>query len=245
MNYLELVNKALDEAGQSLDPLTSTNFANPSGSKMYLRFKSWVAEAWEEIQTESKDAFFSSAVVVTSLRPRIRVYDLFAVTAIGGKSYYDTSNNLIEVVASKPAISGDATLGTYSGFLDIVPADGDYDKLEVGSLWTEDTLDPTPNTFKLSSFVGYGIDELDSRIQTLTNLPIILKVDNQEHTVQCTSWKEWRHPLKGEYGIPTLYTIGPDGYLYFYPNLAEDATLIAYGNTKPQLLALYSDTPSS
>lgn len=45
MNYLELVNLAIQEAGVDLDDLTSSTFANPSQTKMYTRFKSWVAQA--------------------------------------------------------------------------------------------------------------------------------------------------------------------------------------------------------
>ena len=244
MNYLELVNKALDEAGQSLDPLTSTTFANPTGSKMYLRFKSWVAEAWSELQTDNKEAFFTNTLVVTPVCPRVRVYNLYAVDSVVGKQYYSANGGLMTIVAQSDAISGDPLLSSYNGFLDIEPLGGDYELLELGGEWTEDTLDPNPSTFNLSSFVGYKETELTSGVQTLTKLPIILKIDTAEHTVCHLEWKDWNHTLKNEYGVPRLYTMGPDGHLYFYPNLAEDATLIAYGNRVPEILSLYSNTPT-
>lgn len=244
MNYLELVNKGIEESGVALDPLTSIDFDSPQGSKMYTRFKTWVADSWKELQTDGKESFFSSAVVVASLRPRIRVFNLFALTAIAGKQYFDGNGNVIEVAAVGPHMSGDATLGTYKGFLDIVNLGGEWDALDLGTVWTEDTLDPDPNVFTLNSFVGYSIAEIDPTIQTLTTQPIILKIDGAENEVIHTPWKAWRHPLKNEYGVPTLYTMGPDGYLYFYPNLSEDATLVAFGNTIPQVLTQSTDVPA-
>ena len=55
MDYLELTNRAVEEAGVELDPLTVPTFASPPGAKMYSRFKKWVADSWVEIQTDSKE----------------------------------------------------------------------------------------------------------------------------------------------------------------------------------------------
>jgi hypothetical protein len=243
MNYLELVNEAAKEAGVELDALTQANFANPPGSKMYSRFKTWIADAWRELQTKGKESYFSSAVVVTSLRPRVRVYNLEATTTVTGKQYINADGDVLSIVAEGPYVSGDKLAGTYTGFLDIA-ADSDFSVLELGTEWTEDTLDPNPNTFKIGGFVGYSIAEIDSTLQTLTSKPIILKIDGQEFPVNFIEWKSWMNELKGEYGVPRLYTTSPDGYLYFYPNLGNDATFLAYGNQRPQTLSAYSDIPT-
>jgi hypothetical protein len=243
MNYLELVNEATKEAGVELDALTQANFASPPGSKMYSRFKTWISDTWRELQTKGKESYFSSAVVVTSLRPRVRVYNLAATTTVIGKQYYNATDDVISVIAEGPSVSGDKLLGSYTGFLDI-GADTDFSVLELGSDWIEDTLDINPNSFKVGGFVGYSIAELDSTLQALTSKPIILRIEGQDFTVQFVEWKSWMNELKGEYGTPRLYTTSPDGYLYFYPNLGFDTTLLAYGNQKPQTLFAYSDVPT-
>lgn len=243
MDYLGLVNKAIDEAGPELDPLTISTFASPPGAKMYSRFKTWVTDSWEELQNfKGKESFFSNAVVVTSLRPRVRVFDLEATTAVHGKQYYDADNNIIEVVAEGPALTGDKGLGTYKGFLDIAPLDN-YENASLDSLWIEDTLDPNPNTFKISGFPGYKITEIDPTIKALASKPVTLKIGNKEHMVEPIEWKHWMPYVKGEYGVPRLYTMSPDGYLYFYPHLAENAVFMGFGTLKPQKLLQHDDVP--
>lgn len=245
MIYLDLVNKAVEEAGVELDPLTQASFASPPGAKMYSRFKTWVADSWKELQSfKGKEAFYGNAVVVTSLRPRVRVFNLEATTAVAGKQYYDADNQVIEVVAEGPAVSGDKSLGTYSGFLDLLPLEESYDTVSLGTTWTEDTVAVDKNVFTISGFPGYAISEIDSNIKGLSSKPLTLKIGNQEHLVTFIEWKHWMHEFHAEYGVPRLYTMSPDGYLYFYPHLAQNATVMGYGTLKPQMLNAYSDTPT-
>jgi hypothetical protein len=243
MNYLELVNSAVEEAGVELDLLTQVNFNAPAGSKMYTRFKKWVADAWKEIQTDNKESFFTNVAVTTQLRPRIRIYDGFSTTTFSGAQYFDAAGNIVNILADSPIHTGDATLSTYRGFLDIEELD-DYSTLVPGTLFTEDTMAPNPRTFKLANFGAYAPTELDPNIISVVNKPILMYLDGAQHEISFIAWKDWMHTFSREYGLPKLYTLNPDGYLYLYPNLAEPLTVSLYGNARPQVLSSYSDLPT-
>lgn len=242
MDYLELTNRAVEEAGVELDPLTAPTFASPPGAKMYSRFKKWVADSWVEIQTDSKETFFSNAVVVKPLRPRVRIFSGYASTGVAPKQYIDASDNVLEVSSEGFALGGDWAATTKKAFLDLVPLT-DYSALNANSLWTEDTLDINPNTFRISPFPAYAVTELDSTLMSLTKQPITLLIDGTEFTVPFLEWKEWMHATNKVYGTPQIYTFSPDGFLQFYPHLGDDAILTAVGNTRAQVLSSYSDYP--
>lgn len=242
MDYLELTNRAVEEAGVELDPLTAPTFASPPGAKMYSRFKKWVADSWVEIQTDSKETFFSNAVVVKPLRPRVRFFSGYASTAIAPKQYVDSAENVISISAEGFSLGGDWLATTKKGFLDLVPQ-ADYSKLDSNTLYTEDTLAPNPNTFKISQFPAYAVAEIDPGLMSLTKHPITLLIDGTEFVIPYIEWKEWMHAMNKEYGTPLVYTFSPDGFLQFYPHLAQDAVLTAVGNTKAQVLVDHADYP--
>lgn len=54
MNYLDLTNEAIRESGISLNALTSGNFTSSTLDPMYTKFKNFVIQAWEEIQTRAR-----------------------------------------------------------------------------------------------------------------------------------------------------------------------------------------------
>jgi len=243
MNYLELVNEAVKEAGVELDPLTAADFASPSGAKMYDRFKSWVALAWQDIQTDNKEWFFSNVAVVNNLRPRIRVKSALYPSGAGfaGKQFYN-GNVLIEIVDDGHFITGDNSLGTGELFLDINPTQ-DLSKVMSNMEFVEDTLDPNPASFRISVGPGYAVTEIDDRIDAIVKKDVTLLISNTEFPIKYVPWKNWHFDLKNEYGRPRQYTVSPEGFLHFYPNLKDNAVISAYANLLPQILTAYSDTP--
>lgn len=243
MNYLELVNEAVKEAGVELDPLTSADFANPNGSKMYDRFKSWVSLAWQDIQADNKEWFFSNVAVVSTLRPRIRIKSALDSAGAGfaGKQYFN-GDIILPVVDEGYFITGDSTLGTGELFLDVAE-DLDLSVVMTNMEFVEDTLAPDPQSFRISVGPGYEVSEIDLRIDALVKKDVNLLIDGSEFPIKYVPWKNWHFDLKNEYGRPRQYTVSPEGFVHFYPNLKDNAVISAYANLLPQVLTAYSDTP--
>jgi hypothetical protein len=73
MNYLELVNRAIQEAGKDQDDLTAGNFASPPSVRMYTRFKNWVNDAYKELQIRSNEWEFKNSLASVFIYPAIYV----------------------------------------------------------------------------------------------------------------------------------------------------------------------------
>lgn len=71
MNYLELVNRAIQEAGKDQDDLTAGNFASPPSVRMYTRFKNWVNDAYKELQMKSNEWEFKNNSATVFIYPAI------------------------------------------------------------------------------------------------------------------------------------------------------------------------------
>jgi hypothetical protein len=73
LNYLELVNRAIQEAGKDQDDLTAGNFASPPSVRMYTRFKNWVNDAYKELQMQNNEWEFKNGRASVFIYPAIYV----------------------------------------------------------------------------------------------------------------------------------------------------------------------------
>lgn len=244
MDNLTLVNNALKESGVTLQPLTSANFDAASGSAMYARFKSWVQQAWKDIQMDNTQWFFTTTPIVGTLYPRIRVKS--AKTAIGqsieNKQYFSSAEDIINVTSAGPFLSGDLATGTGEMFLNVEDITESTSYL-AGTYFEEDTLAVDKNHFELSIGPGYLPSELDSRVDDIARQDLTLIIDGSEVQVPYIQWDNWQHHYKQEYGTPACFTISPDGFLQFYPHLGKQATIAVFCNLAPQVLVGYNETP--
>ena len=71
--YLELVNGVVYESKQTLDPLTSVNFATPPRTSLYDRIKRWVNQCYMELLNDKPEWFFTSQRAVVTLGPRLLI----------------------------------------------------------------------------------------------------------------------------------------------------------------------------
>ena len=73
MNYLELVNKVLDESGKEQNPLTLGDWGSAeAGRRLYPRVKRLVREAWKMLQMKRNEWEFNSGEFVTTIYPRLK-----------------------------------------------------------------------------------------------------------------------------------------------------------------------------
>lgn len=71
--YRQLVNKALLEAGVTLDDIgTGSSFTSPD-DKMHSRFKTWVADSWKEVQMMYSELEFTIKQASIKFQPRIYI----------------------------------------------------------------------------------------------------------------------------------------------------------------------------
>lgn len=126
MNFIELVNGAIDESGATLTPLDSLDFANPS-DPMQRRFKNWTARAWKELQLSRERWTFMSKRGFGIIRPRIYVKNGSLLTApVPGDMFEGRINGCTFTVVKVTLLSGDWTLGTAEAFIDIDNIVGEY-----------------------------------------------------------------------------------------------------------------------
>lgn len=71
LTYRQLINKALQEAGVTLEDIgTGTSFTTPDDT-MHKRFKTWVADSWKEVQIMYSEIDFTIKKATLKVNPRI------------------------------------------------------------------------------------------------------------------------------------------------------------------------------
>lgn len=249
MNYLELVNKAIFEAGVDLDDLTSGTFAAPASTKMYTHFKQWVADAWEDIQLDHNEWQFVSANAVVQINPRILVKNGNRATApAAGYTYTSASGGVSFTIVSQSLLSGTWAGGTARAVLDIstIGGTGNFILLENYS-----ELTPTPAANKFT-FEFYGRYDLAAMVTDLGVAQVgsfsIQDEEGGSNTLTYVPWALWVEQgyelMYNIRGMPLFFTQTPDGQYDFYPRPERTYTL-AFTYIKDQsVLSAYSDIPT-
>lgn len=123
--YLALTNKVIREAGVSLAPLTSGDFATTT-DRMQILLKNYTADAWVNIQTDRKFWHFNRKRGVYILQPRIEFYDGNAEeeTFFDNITITDTNDNwTYHVNGSVYVESGTFAAGTARGWFNVTDSD--------------------------------------------------------------------------------------------------------------------------
>lgn len=76
MDYLQLVNKVLDESGKEQNPLDYDSWESAeAGRRLYPRVKRLVREAWKMLQMKRNEWEFNTGEFVTTIYPKLRFVD--------------------------------------------------------------------------------------------------------------------------------------------------------------------------
>lgn len=233
MNFLSLVNTAIEESKQSLDKLSPDTFDNPGRTVLYDRLKGWVSRSYQELVEERREWFFTNERGVATVRPRLHLVITdpmyipqegdtmvgaysgvrFAIVEIDGghEGYSDmevTVGVAFDNVVDMNALRQGEPLEAYSG-LDVFPlaakveARGTYDM----SFYLPNLNSINTNTITIQRSVldpDYA-NEMSSPAPPLSYLP----------------WPEWAKRYNNFYeplGHPRFVTTTNSGALQFYPH---------------------------
>lgn len=260
MNYLELVNRAIQEAGKDQDDLTAGTFASPPDVRMYNRFKNWINDSYRQIQMARNEWEFKTARASVFIYPALYVErGLRASSPPVGSVYIGDDTEFEFTVLQSILHSGTWAAGTakatlyfdegYEGadfkfnelFDEVSPVAassifrakgwGRYDFMADGQL--TDLLRPLEDTFMVQSTGGSSVQENDSSIG-LTPLVFI-------------DWDRWQATINGfagGRGSPSFITRAPDGDYEVWPRPDKAYVLNFTYTTTDGSLSAYSDTPS-
>lgn len=260
MNYLELVNRAIQESGKDQDDLTAGNFASPPDTRMYGRFKNWVNDSYRQIQMARNEWEFKTARASVFLHPALYIEQGNRATAPAAGAIFigddtDFEFELVQTITHSGAWNAGTAKATlyfaedYEGadfkfneqFDELSPVAagnvfrskgwGRYDFMADGQL--TDMIRPLEDTFMIQSTGGSSIQDNDAGI----GLDPLVFVD----------WDLWQPVLNGwagGRGKPGYITRAPDGDYEVWPRPDKAYVLNFTYNTTEGSLSAYSDSPS-
>lgn len=256
MNYLELTNKTLEEAGIELDSLTSATFASPASTKMYTRVKNWVKDAWEDIQLENNELEFMKGIASVRVYPALLLQDgsRYGAPESGdvGTFVCASADDLELTFQSSTLLDGTWEAGTaeaimYFTTLTDVSALNLLDSFEESGGPQDGSIGDGEFTFKywgrynLKDFVT-DLEEANYRTFEIQDSD-----SNAKHKLTFIPWAIWKDQYEfssNERGMPVYFTETPDGKVDFYPRPDKDY-LLTFAYTKTlDTLAVYSDSPA-
>ena len=249
MNYLQLVNRTVLEAGVELDELTSGNFASPS-DPMYKRFKNYVRDAYFELQMSRNEWEFLVKQATLEIGPRVLVIngDRSVAPPAGSIFEGDTSLNQFTVKAVT-LLSGAWLSGTAQAYLDL--EDLSANQWTFGE--TFDEVDPTPANVNVFRLKWYGQYDLVANISDAFEINkssfYIQQADGaNRRRLQWVSWETFQQMANASgsnfFGEPAFITETQEGKWDVFPRPASTYRLWFDYTSKPQELVNYNDIPS-
>lgn len=255
MNFRELVNRAIEESGTSLDEIESADFDSPS-DPMQVRFKNWVRRAWREIQIDRNEWHYISKTATINLAPRIYVEaGSRATTPAAGYTY--TSNETLQdlEVLSVDLVSGAWASDTAVAYIDV---EGNIDQLKIN-----ETVDETsPNILETDVFTirDTNVYDLTRDIADLNEVQVnnvyvqdtgnssnqANSSSNQRFRVRWVDWDHWNAQIMGMpiSNMPLAFTRDPKGKYKFWPALDKEYTFQIGYSVDPTELSAEADTPA-
>lgn len=266
--YLEIVNRAIQESGQDLDALTTSNFATPP-TVMGNRWKSWASEAWKEIQMLRDDWEFKTGRASVFIQPAVYVEQGNRTVVPPSGSLLrgrDTEYNL--EVDSSYLISGVWASGTAKAMIYYTPLDSTSDDFKFNEQLQELAPIPADSICRVKGWGRYNF-VLDGQLTDLVEVHIPTLMiqttggstiqDNTPdvglETLQYVDWAKWVYKIEPQAGTraqPRWFTITPDGSLDFWPRPEKQyvlhfsytkalTTLTTYDTVPTELPAEYHD----
>lgn len=251
MNYLQLVNKVIQEGGLEQNELTEDTWDSPeAGRRLYPRIKRAVAEAWKAIQMDRNEWEFSTAELTALLQPRI-IADNFIDNVDVGKKYKGSSSGLeltvVNIMYNETPLNNLA--GNTEEYIVEFSADGGYNRALIGEEFLE--IDPTPedSSFIYRGRAPYKLSEFSEFAREPHWSTFIAYQDDQTPTpVRYIPWENWVYKelsyTTSTRSEPTFVSQDYNGNLVFYPQTLSPFTINFVCDLAPQQLVDYDDSPS-
>lgn len=264
--YIDLVNDVIYETKQTLDPLTSVNFATPPRTSMYERIKRWVNASYLELLHEKPEWFFTSERTVITIRPRVLLTGIDVINALplpGDILTFQTSLVTATVVAASQTIEPDDGQDTIQTTVDLTFANKqDMNKLVLNEAITINPLAVGPDIVDYARVGGRGRYNFHVAVPTLDNLiegtvqiqPSIFDAD-ADHSptglqpvypidlMQYDRWAYNYYNFVASAARPIAITECPDGSFDFFPRPDGIYDVTFQYSQKGVPMVDYDDTP--
>lgn len=255
-DYRTLCNRVIIESGTDVDEIASGDFSSPTDT-MQKKVKSWVAQAWREIQMEINNWQYMSKQAQIEIYPQFLIIEGDRATAPGAGADFegDDTASTFNLLATPTLLSGTWAAGTAVAIMKYSDLDGQpkwgeyYDETSPGSQadcvrlkwWgrynlasaVTDLLEADTSTFFIQSTGGSSLqtNSADSDNGGLTYVP----------------WADWLVAYEGDptsTGRPSFFTQTPEGWYDFWPRPDEGYLLTFTYSAEPQELSAAADEPT-
>lgn len=254
MNYLSLVNRAILESGKDMDELTSVNFATPPKGRMYERFKTWVNEAYAQLQMARDEWHFKTGRATVNLYPAVYVENGNRTTApVAGYIYEGDEQELEFTVVQTITHAGAWDLGTAEATIYFTDEEDQYAVYRFNEPFDELSPTPADNVFVAKGYGRYDFSADGQVTDLLEVLPTTFMIQDTDpdtigfSPVVFVDWDVWQRSAQyqgNSRGKPEYVTYAPDGKLEFFPRPDKRYQLYFEYTVTDSALSLYDDTPS-
>lgn len=253
MDYLALVNKALQETANELDPLTSVTWSGPeAGRRIYTRMKGYVREAWKVMQMQRNEWEFKTAELSTIVYPRIKIQNglrVLGTPPVGAVFKGDDSDFEFTVRRVLP-ISGDWTTGTAEAQIEF---EADYvgNSLQTGEVFTE--ISPVPDDggfiYLYKGSYNFADDALTTDLREIQWSTFVASLGNTTPVpVLYIPWENWLYKdlsfTQNTSSAPAYVSQDFEGNVVFYPQTLDPFRINFIYDTAPQELVDFDDVPT-
>jgi hypothetical protein len=256
-NYLQLVNKVINEGGLEQNELTPATWSSPeAGRRLYPRIKRAVADAWEAIQMDRNEWEFSTAELTTLLYPRFVVDDItFSAPSIGpdvGVKYKGQESGLeITVVSVQNYVTAQTNMDEDTSYklIEFTTPQGGGNRSHLGEVFLETFPNVGDSSFTYRERGAYKLSELNEFAREPHWSTFLSYQDNVTPTpVRYIPWANWIYKeltyTTSTRSAPSFVSQDYKGDLVFYPQTLSPFYVNFVYDMAPQELTLYTDTPS-
>ena len=253
--FLDLVNGVVEETRVTLDPLTSSTFANPGLTVMYNKFKRWVNMAYKELLIDRPEWYFRQERAVVSIWPRVHLAGLSFTPVVGDhiKGESSATELLIKEVFTFEDVEGDATPErTFS--VEVVT--GDLRSL-IGREHFDIISGPSGTHTDIGYFKGIGTYDFRSLVPNLqsvdANNMIVTEAVAEEMAyvtgkselinLPWTEWTDLDRPSPWDGTMPQYITEMTNGTYQMYPQPTREMYLYFEYSRSIPVLTNYNDVP--
>lgn len=253
MNYLDLVNKVINESGSELDELTSVTWSGAeAGRRLYPRIKRLVREAWKVLQMERNEWEFKTAELSTIVYPRLKIQNGLRVAGSppAGTVFKGVDSNFEFTVRRVLPIAGDWTAGTAEAQIEF---DADYvgSSIVSGEVFTElsPVLGDGEFIYLYKGSYNFADDAATTDLREIQWTTFVAQHGNSTPVpVIYIPWENW---LYKELSFTQNAASGPayvssdfEGNVVFYPQTLDPFRINFIYSTAPQELVAYDDVPT-
>lgn len=245
--YIQLVNGAILESGVDLDDITSGEFASPT-QKMHVRFKTWVRDAWRDLQIERQHWQFGVGRSIVTIKPRIFITDGDRATAPPATSEYQGQDSEASfIITGSELVSGAWADGDAVAYLDVEALDPEgfaFDELY-------DELAPTPaaGVFRIAGLGTYKLTDEAQRVYEPLTKTFLIQDPTAPGSVEALEYKPWEEFFQTfggnttDVGKPRYISEDHQGRWAVWPHPDKAYTVLFDYAKGPQLLSAETDTP--